>query len=42
MSTTSVNPLGKVALIDDAKRAAALSGVRSGRVYDLLSSRNGA
>ena len=35
MTTTSVNPLGKLALIDDAKRAAALAGVRRGRVYDL-------
>ena len=35
MTRTSVNPLGKLALIDDAKRAAALAGVRHGRVYDL-------
>lgn len=35
MTTTSVNPLGKLALIDDTKRAAALAGVRRGRVYDL-------
>jgi kynurenine formamidase len=35
MTTTSVNPLGKLALIDDAKRTAALALVRRGRVYDL-------
>jgi len=35
MTVTSVNPLGKLALIDDAKRAAALAGVRHGRMYDL-------
>ena len=35
MTRTFVNPLGKLALIDDAKRAAALAGVRHGRVYDL-------
>lgn len=35
MTTTSVNPLGKLALIADAKRSAALAGVRHGRVYDL-------
>jgi kynurenine formamidase len=35
MTATSVNPLGKLALIDDAKRAAALAGVRRGRMYDL-------
>ena len=35
MTRTSVNPLGKLALIDDAKRAAALAGVRHGRMYDL-------
>src|SRR5438105_14706156 len=35
MTITSVNPLGKLALIDDAKRAAALAGVRHGRMYDL-------
>ena len=35
MTVTSVNPLGKLALIDDAKRAAALGGARHGRMYDL-------
>ena len=35
MTAISVNPLGKLALIDDAKRAAALAGVRHGRMYDL-------
>ena len=35
MTATSVDPLGKLALIDDAKRAAALAGVRHGRMYDL-------
>ena len=35
MTAISVNPLGKLALIDDAKRAAALAGVRHGRIYDL-------
>jgi len=35
MTVTSVNLLGKLALIDDAKRAAALAGVRHGRMYDL-------
>ena len=35
MSTTSVNSLGKLALIDDAKRASALALVKQGRVFDL-------
>ena len=35
MTATSVNPLGKLALIDDAKRLAALSLVERGRMYDL-------
>jgi kynurenine formamidase len=35
MSATSANPLGKLALIDDAKRARALALVKRGRVYDL-------
>jgi kynurenine formamidase len=35
MSTTSVNQLGKLALIDDAKRASALALVKHGRIYDL-------
>ena len=35
MTATLVDPLGKLALIDDAKRAAALAGVRHGRMYDL-------
>jgi len=35
MSTTVTNPIGKLAVIDDAKRAAALALVRAGRVYDL-------
>jgi kynurenine formamidase len=35
MTATSVNELGKLALIDDAKRAAALALVRHGRMYDL-------
>jgi len=35
MTATSANPLGKLALIDDAKRARALAGVTRGRVYDL-------
>jgi kynurenine formamidase len=35
MTATSVNPLGKLALIDDAKRARAVALVKSGRVYDL-------
>jgi kynurenine formamidase len=35
MSTTSVNQLGKLALIDDAKRASALALVKQGRVFDL-------
>src|ERR1700741_2732424 len=35
MSTTAINPLGKLALIDERKRAAALALVRQGRMYDL-------
>jgi kynurenine formamidase len=35
MSATVTNSIGKLALIDDAKRAAALALVRAGRVYDL-------
>ena len=35
MSVGSAHELGKLALIDDAKRAAALAGVRHGRLYDL-------
>jgi kynurenine formamidase len=35
MSVTLANPLGKLALIDDAKRAGALGLVSQGRVYDL-------
>jgi kynurenine formamidase len=35
MTATSVNPLGKLALIDDAKRASALALVKRGQVYDL-------
>ena len=35
MTATSVNPLGKLALIDDAKRAAALALVKRGHMYDL-------
>ena len=35
MSATTVNPAGKLALIDDRKRAAALALVRQGRMYDL-------
>ena len=35
MSDTTVNPAGKLALIDDRKRAAALALVRQGRMYDL-------
>ena len=35
MTDTSINPHGKLALIDDAKRCAALSLVRLGRMYDL-------
>jgi kynurenine formamidase len=35
MTATSVNPLGKLALIDDDKRAGALALVKRGRVYDL-------
>jgi kynurenine formamidase len=35
MTTTVANPLGKLALIDDSKRAEALALVRHGRMYDL-------
>jgi len=35
MTATSVNPLGKLGLIDDAKRASALALVTRGRMYDL-------
>jgi kynurenine formamidase len=35
MTSTAVNPLGKLALIDDAKRLAALALVKRGRLYDL-------
>ena len=35
MSATTVNPAGKLALIDERKRAAALALVRQGRMYDL-------
>jgi kynurenine formamidase len=35
MTATSANPLGKLALIDDAKRASALSLVRTGAIHDL-------
>jgi kynurenine formamidase len=35
MTATTVNELGKLALIDDAKRAAALALVKRGRIYDL-------
>src|ERR1700751_2692386 len=35
MTVTSVDPLGKLPLIDTAKRAAALAGVQHGRMYDL-------
>jgi kynurenine formamidase len=35
MTATTVNELGKLALIDDAKRAAALALVTRGRMYDL-------
>ena len=35
MTATSVNELGKLALLDDAKRAAALALVKRGRMYDL-------
>ena len=35
MTTTSVNPLGRLALIDDAKRASALALAKQGRVFDL-------
>jgi kynurenine formamidase len=35
MSVGSAHQLGKLALIDDAKRAATLAGVQRGRMYDL-------
>jgi kynurenine formamidase len=35
MTATAANPIGKLALIDDAKRARALALVRQGRMYDL-------
>jgi kynurenine formamidase len=35
MTATTVNPLGKLALIDDAKRASALALVTQGRMFDL-------
>jgi kynurenine formamidase len=35
MSATAINPLGRLALIDERKRAAALALVREGRMYDL-------
>src|SRR6516162_5424481 len=35
MTATSANPLGRLALIDEAKRANALALVRRGRVFDL-------
>jgi kynurenine formamidase len=35
MTATSVNPLGKLSLIDDAKRAGALALVKHGRMFDL-------
>jgi kynurenine formamidase len=35
MTAIFVNPLGKLSLIDDAKRASALALVKQGRVYDL-------
>jgi kynurenine formamidase len=35
MTATATNPLGKLALIDDAKRAAALALAAQGRMYDL-------
>jgi kynurenine formamidase len=35
VSAPASSPLGKLALIDDAKRAAALALVRQGRMYDL-------
>jgi kynurenine formamidase len=35
MTATAINPHGKLALIDDAKRTAALAEVRTGRLYDL-------
>jgi kynurenine formamidase len=35
MTATAINPLGNLALIDDAKRLAALSLICDGRMYDL-------
>jgi kynurenine formamidase len=35
MTATATNPLGRLTLIDDAKRATALALVRDGRMYDL-------
>jgi kynurenine formamidase len=35
MNATVANPIGKLALIDDAKRAAAMALVHHGRTYDL-------
>jgi hypothetical protein len=35
VSAIAANPAGKLALIDDHKRAAALALVRQGRMYDL-------
>ena len=35
MTATSANPLGKLGLIDDAKRARALALVKQGRMFDL-------
>jgi kynurenine formamidase len=35
MTTTSLNPLGKLGLIDEAKRARARALVKRGRMYDL-------
>src|ERR1700759_2306860 len=35
MTAPSVDPLGKLRLIDDAKRAGALALVRRGRMFDL-------
>ena len=35
MTATTVNPLGKLALIDDAKRASSLALVKQGRGFDL-------
>ena len=35
MTATSVNPLGKLALIGDAQRASALALVKQGRMFDL-------